>query len=523
MGRDIEPGIDAVAARPGDPASRLSTHVRPGQVLLGKYRIGEVIGSGGMGLVVAAHHLQLDQRVAIKFVQPEIASNQAAVTRFLREARAAIKIKSEHVVRISDVGTLDDGTAFLVMEYLDGRDLASWLTAEGPLDVPLAVELVLQACEAIAEAHALEIVHRDLKPANLFAIRRADGLLAIRVLDFGISKSTGAAGSTSGLGLTRTGEMIGSPLYMSPEQLLKPHEADRRADVWSLGVVLYELLSGHRPFDGESVPVVCAKILQGTPPPLRLLRPEIPPGLEAAISRCLEKNPSARFDDVGELAAAIVEFGPPRARFSAERIERTVVAGGAARRPRPSEAGSPRVGTQMLPPVRTMVLDPPAPVTPPKVTPPRAVKGARQPASGRAARFGIGFAVIAVGAASAWVAAQLLSRPKPADEHAAVAPAPSPSSPPPAPVPSAPPPPAEPPPAIASHPSIEPAPEPPPAPPRPVIAAPAPTKPAGPAKTPQVSKKAAPAHASAHHQVDSAPVKPVERSGSILDLVDDRR
>src|SRR5262245_6617782 len=185
--------------------------VREGDVLAGKYRIDKILGAGGMGVVVAAHHEQLDTRVAIKFLLPQALANTEAVERFAREARAAVKIQSEHVARVSDVGTLDNGAPYMVMEYLEGSDLAAWLHESGPLPVEQAIEFVLQACEAIAEAHAIGIIHRDLKPANLFVIRRPDGVLSVKVLDFGISKATGL--SASGSDMTRTSAVMGSPLY----------------------------------------------------------------------------------------------------------------------------------------------------------------------------------------------------------------------------------------------------------------------------------------------------------------------
>src|SRR5262245_59127005 len=168
----------------------MDTAVREGEVLAGKYRVDRVLGVGGMGVVVAAHHIELDDKVAIKFLLPETLENGEAVARFAREARAAVKIKSEHVARVSDVGKLESGAPYMVMEYLVGSDLAGWLDERGPLPIDQVVEFVLQASEAIAEAHSLGIVHRDLKPANLFAIRRPDGALSIKVLDFGISKMT---------------------------------------------------------------------------------------------------------------------------------------------------------------------------------------------------------------------------------------------------------------------------------------------------------------------------------------------
>src|ERR1700722_2251218 len=198
---------------------RSSAGVEPGEGLAGKYRIERVLGAGGMGGVVAAHHIQLDQRVALKFLVPEALLNPESVARFAREARAAVKIKSEHVARVTDVGQLESGAPYMVMEYLDGSDLSTWLQERGRLPVDQAVDFILQACEALADAHALGIVHRDLKPANLFCIRRSDGQPSIKVLDFGISKVTDASGSASA-SVTRTAALMGSPLYMSPEQML---------------------------------------------------------------------------------------------------------------------------------------------------------------------------------------------------------------------------------------------------------------------------------------------------------------
>ena len=257
--------MDVKAASPG---------VAAGDVLAGKYRVERVLGQGGMGVVVAAHHLQLDEKVALKFLLPEALGNPEALARFEREARAAVKIKSEHVARVSDVGRLDSGAPYMVMEYLEGGDLQAWLIERGPMPVEQAVEFVLQACEAIAEAHALGIVHRDLKPANLFCVRRADGLLSVKVLDFGISKVTApGAGDSS---MTRTSAVMGSPLYMSPEQIQSSKRVDARSDVWSLGVILYQLVSGQTPFDAEEVMELAVKIATGEPARLQAARPDVP-------------------------------------------------------------------------------------------------------------------------------------------------------------------------------------------------------------------------------------------------------
>ena len=304
--------------------------VSEGQILVGKYRIDRILGEGGMGVVVAAHHLQLDERVAIKFLLPEALGSPEAVARFAREARAAVKIKSEHVARVIDVGTLETGAPYLVMEFLQGSDLAGWLTQKGPLPLEQTVEFVLQACEAVAEAHGLGIVHRDLKPANLFVVRRPDGLYSVKVLDFGISKVTGSSGSGSDMGMTKTTAVMGSPLYMSPEQMASSRNVDARTDIWAFGVILYELLSGTVPFNGESLPEVCFKIATEPPSLLRTYRPDAPPGVEAVILRCLEKDPKRRYANVAELALALVEFGPKRARASAEKISRVIQNAGLA-------------------------------------------------------------------------------------------------------------------------------------------------------------------------------------------------
>lgn len=218
-----------------------------GQMLAGKYRVERILGVGGMGVVVAAHHVQLDESVAIKLLLPEKGGTPISARRFVREARAAVKIKSEHVARVFDVGTLEDGAPFIVMEFLEGSDLADWLARNGPLPIPQAVDFVLQACVALAEAHQLGIVHRDLKPSNLFCTRRSDGQITVKVLDFGISKMRDVGVSVSGAA-TGEGTLLGSPLYMSPEQLNSSRDVESATDVWSLGVVLYQLLSGAMPF-----------------------------------------------------------------------------------------------------------------------------------------------------------------------------------------------------------------------------------------------------------------------------------
>jgi eukaryotic-like serine/threonine-protein kinase len=306
-----------------DSAEVGAAGVREGDVLAGKYRVDRVLGVGGMGVVVAAHHLHLDEHVAIKFLLPEAMSNPEAVARFDREARAAVKIKSEHVARVIDVGKLENGSPYMVMEYLEGRDLSAWLTERGTLPVEQAVDFVLQACEAIAEAHAMGIVHRDLKPANLYCIRRPDGALAIKVLDFGISKAAGG-----GMGMTKTHTVMGSPLYMSPEQMESSKGVDARADIWALGVILFELVTGRTPFEGEAITELVLKIVTAQPPKLLGVLPGVPPGLDPIIHRCLEKDRERRYASVSELANDLLPLGPPSAKLSVERIAGVMNAAG---------------------------------------------------------------------------------------------------------------------------------------------------------------------------------------------------
>jgi serine/threonine-protein kinase len=306
---------------------------QPGDVLAGKYSVERVLGRGGMGVVLAAQHLQLEERVAIKLMLPEVATNGEAVARFVREARAAAKIKSEHVARVSDVGTLDGGVPYMVMECLEGADLGALLSTRGRLPVEEVAEYVLQACEAIAEAHALGIVHRDLKPSNLYLTHRRDGTPVIKVLDFGISKVSGDAREKSDGALTRTSALMGSPLYMSPEQMTSSRDVDARTDIWSLGVVMYELLSGAPPFTAPTLPQMCALILEGALPPLRTQVPEVPEGVEAIVGRCLTRDLGRRFATVAELAVALAPFAPRRARVSVDRISAAL---GAVSAPAPS-------------------------------------------------------------------------------------------------------------------------------------------------------------------------------------------
>ncbi len=291
--------------------------VRPGEVLAGRYLVERQLGVGGMGVVVAATHMQLDQKVALKFLLPEAMGNQEAVQRFLREARAAVKLRSEHVARVSDVGTLESGAPYIVMEYLEGYDLSREVAQRGRLPAEEATEYVLQACIALAEAHNLGIVHRDIKPANMFLTRRADGTPLVKVLDFGISKAI--AGNTDQQ-LTRTQSVMGSPNYMSPEQMRGTKNADHRSDIWSLGVVLYELLVGRVPWAGESFSAVCLKVAMEPLPAMDMQAGQLPAGLEDVVSRCLDKNMQTRFQSIAELSVALAPFTTNRGRDAVDSI-----------------------------------------------------------------------------------------------------------------------------------------------------------------------------------------------------------
>jgi serine/threonine-protein kinase len=295
--------------------------VAVGDLIAGKYRVERVLGRGGMGVVVAAMHEKLRQRVAIKMLLPETKASENAVTRFMREARAAAAIRGEHVARVLDVGELDGGAPYIVMEYLEGRDLSEVFKESAPLPIEEAVGFVLQACEAIAEAHASGIVHRDLKPSNLFLTRRPDGTALVKVLDFGISKALlTAAGEGT---LTTASSFVGSPIYSPPEQLLAAHDVDARADIWALGTILYEGLAGRPPYVGDSPMHVASRIFHESPTSLGELRPVLPADLVAAVMRCLQKQPADRFPDVKALAEALAPHAP-RASISAERVARIV-------------------------------------------------------------------------------------------------------------------------------------------------------------------------------------------------------
>lgn len=294
--------------------------IRPGDIIGGKYRVERVIGQGGMGTVVRARHTLLEQYVAIKVLAAEIAADPQYTQRFLREAQAAVIIKGEHVARVLDVGTRENGAPFMVMEYLEGQDLGAMVENSGPLHVSDAIDYVLQACEALAEAHAAGLTHRDIKPSNLFLAKRSDGSPLVKLLDFGIAKPSSATDTR----LTATGMAMGSPSYMSPEQVRNAKTVDQRSDIWSLGASLHELLAGAPPFHAETFPSLCAAIIADEPTALRDIRKDAPVELQAVITKCLQKKAEQRYANVAELAIALAPFGGPHAQISVDRITKII-------------------------------------------------------------------------------------------------------------------------------------------------------------------------------------------------------
>jgi serine/threonine protein kinase len=328
--RPADRGRETLAYAPRDEAADAKASLPPpaptvsvGDLIADKYRVESVLGEGGMCVVYGARRIHFDDRVAIKVLRYELTGQSAMVSRFLREGKASTRIRSHHVVRVIDVGTLPAGPPYLVLEFLEGQDLDAVLSGEGRLPITVAVDFVLQAGEAIAEAHHLGIVHRDLKPANLFLTANADGTPFVKVFDFGISKLASDLLRDQDLDLTDATSVIGSPQYMSPEQLRSARDVDGRADLWSLGAILFELATGGTPFQAESVPELCASVLREEPIAMTTLRADCPRKLERVVMRCLEKDPAARFQDMAELAKALAPFASAAGLLSVRRITGT--------------------------------------------------------------------------------------------------------------------------------------------------------------------------------------------------------
>jgi len=302
-----------------DVQSGSALRVTAGEIINGKYLIESLLGEGGVGIVAAARNIELDERVALKFLRPEMIGQTEIVARFMREAKAACSIKSEYVATVFDVGSLPDGSPFLVMEYLEGSNLGEVVEARGTLGCREAAEYIMQACEGLAVAHAKGVVHRDIKPENLFLTSRA-GMSIIKVLDFGISKAV-LTGSIFGGALpqVRTINLMGTPLYMSPEQIRSAAGGDMRSDIWALGMVLYELLTGTLPLSAPTITELCAAVLEAPLVSITSYRDDLPEEYVRALERCIERDPAKRFQNVAEMAVAFMPFAPKRARICAER------------------------------------------------------------------------------------------------------------------------------------------------------------------------------------------------------------
>ncbi|HZO13772.1 MAG TPA: serine/threonine-protein kinase [Polyangiaceae bacterium] len=303
----------------------------PGLILMDKYRVGETLGIGGMGVVIACDHLTLDSKVAIKFLLPQLTSHDHIVRRFMNEAKAAIKIQSEHIARVVDVGRMrgeglpDDGLPFMVMEYLDGRDLGQHVRSGRRFGLWETIEFVVQAAEALAQAHKVGIIHRDIKPANLFLMERDDRYI-VKILDFGISKILDE--EPQEMGLTKTSTVLGSGLYMSPEQMRSAKTVDRRTDIYSLGVCSYELLTGSQPHTAETFSELCVKVNIDPPTPLRKHRPDLPEAFARVLERAYARDPNDRFQTVQEFVGALVPFASETSMPTIRAVQRVSSYGG---------------------------------------------------------------------------------------------------------------------------------------------------------------------------------------------------
>jgi serine/threonine-protein kinase len=326
-------------------------------VLAEKYRVEKEIGRGGFGIVVRARHLRLGQTVAIKVLtegmySPEWASD---VERFRREAQATAALKTDHVVRLLDVDVLPDGRPYMVMEYLEGETLHVATYRRGPLAVEESVDIAMQILAALAEAHAVGIVHRDLKPPNIFLQRVAQGGTLVKILDFGVSKVGAEHGNDRQL--TRTGAVLGTFAYMAPEQLRDAKRVDGRADLWSVGHMVYESFTKLTPFGPITSPLIATAILTNHPMPIQQLRPDLPPGLGAVIMRCLEKDPERRFHTSLELAEALAPFGTPTSWRELDSVRRTPGPAGSAVPLNAAMARAPQAGPPQKAPVGRILGD----------------------------------------------------------------------------------------------------------------------------------------------------------------------
>jgi serine/threonine-protein kinase len=277
-----------------------------GVVIGGKYRVDGIVGRGGTSVVYRATHLELDRPVALKILSGDALRVPEYVARIRHEARAAACIKSEHVVRVFDVGETErEGAPYLVMELLEGRDLANVVARRGGLPLDFAIACIMQVCEVLAEAHAAGVVHRDLKPANLFLIEGVDGSPCVKVLDFGISLRQSGVSP-----LTDPGIVLGTPSYMAPEQMEARDAVGPRSDIWALGAILYELVVGRPAYKGESLPQIFLRIVKSETPRPSVFRRDVPREVDEVVARCLSIDPRDRFGSVAELAHALAACAP---------------------------------------------------------------------------------------------------------------------------------------------------------------------------------------------------------------------
>jgi serine/threonine protein kinase len=318
-----------------------ATKARIGEVLAEKYRIVRFMGEGGMGAVYEAQHEVVGRRFAVKFLHTDLARRQDILDRFKREARAAGELESENIASVIDFGQTQDGIPYLVMELLQGEDLAHLLAREGKLPVVRAVNLVIQACRGIEAAHAAGIIHRDLKPENLFVCRRGDGSDLVKILDFGIAKLAGTALDVVAASVTNPGATLGTPFYMPPEQARGENAIDHRADIYGLGVILFEALSGQKPHPGDSYNVILYHILTQPAVPLASLRPGLPDGLAELVHLALSPDPNARPASAKELAHALSRHAGREALRAGSQLNLRVTRSSASRREPSPQASEP--------------------------------------------------------------------------------------------------------------------------------------------------------------------------------------
>ena len=330
---------------PRESAPRRDELVREGEVLAGKYRVERIPGRNGLGVLVQVRHMELGQEVTLKFLVPDACMYPEFVQRFIREARAAVKIQGEHVARVTDVGRLESGAPYMVREFLRGPDLAEVLKVRGPLPLSEACDYIIQAAEAVAEAHVLGIAHRNLRPTTLVVTRRSDGAPLVKVFDFAAAEALHVEPFTKrSVSLVGSSALLASLPYLSPEQVRDPHGVDFRADVYALGAILYELLCGLAPFEAESAPALLAMVAADSPVPLQTYRPDLPEPLEQAVMRCLAKAREQRFSSIAELSLALGPYASADSTSSIERIVRL-----ARRGTRPPSVSDARVSSPFIP------------------------------------------------------------------------------------------------------------------------------------------------------------------------------